>query len=184
MLSQRLKDAPVPLTHASAVEFDDMRVLVVGGKTVAGKALDTCIVLDVRHNTWSQAASLPRPVRLASVAAVAGKAFILRQISLLPTLDDQFSVYDPLTNTHEPRHHLPGNVSNTKGACMVGVNNKVYVFGGEHRLAFEYNPLSNQWAQLVPPNLRYLSYMGCCGVVTASGNILICGGAAKGGRLT
>ena len=61
-------------------------------------------------------------------------------------------------------------------ACLVGVNNKVYVFGGGLRLALEYNPLSNQWVQLVPPSLRYLSYVGCRGVVTKSGNILICGG--------
>ena len=150
-------------------------------ENAAGIALGTCMVLDVRRNTWSQAASLPSPVSHASVAAVAEKVFILRQISSPPTFNNQFSVYDPSTNTRESRPHLPGNVSgNTEMACLVGVNNKVYVFGGGLRLALEYKPLSNQWVQLVPPNLRYVSHWGCCGVVMKSGNILICGGTTQG----
>ena len=177
---KRLKDVPMPLTDASAVEFDDMRVLVVGGVNAAGIALGTCMVLDVRHNTWSQVASLPNPMSDSSIAAVAEKVFILRNISLLHTFDNQFSVYDPSTNTHEPRSRLPGNMSNTEGACLVGVNYKVYVFGGKQSLALEYNPLSNQWVQLAPPNLRYLSYMGCCRIVTKSGDILLYGGTTGG----
>ena len=74
------------------------------------------------------------------------------------------------------------NARNTQGACLVSVNNKLYLLGGEQRLALEYNPLSNQWVELVPPNLRYFSASGCCGVVMKPGKIWLCGGSTEEGE--
>ena len=173
---KRLTDTPNSLARASAVEFDDMRVLVAGGTNAEGKRLDTCMVLDVNHNTWSQAASLPSPDYYILLATMAGHIFILPQTSLNP----QISVYDPSANTHTLLSCLPSNAGNTWGAWLMGVNNKVYLFGGKQRLALEYNPFSDQWIQLVQPNLWYSAYG--CGAAVKSGNILICGGSTEEGK--
>ena len=136
------------------------------------------MVLDVKHNTWSPAASLPSPLRKPLVAAVGGRIFTLPAYSC----GDWILSYDPLTNTHAPRAHLPGNVKNTQGACLVGVNNNVYLLGGVQSLAWQYNPHSDHWVQLASPNLRYFLAIRCCGVAMKSGNILVCGGSTEKGK--
>ena len=178
---KRLSDSPVPLANASAVQFDDMRVLVVGGENDEKDALRTSMALDVRHGTWSSAGSLPWPMSKPLVAAVLGYVLIIPQTSAL-FASCQAWVYDPSSNIYSSLTPLPDNVSMTRGACLLGVNSKVYLLGGAARLALEYNPLYEQWVRLKKPNLRYDKSRGYGVGVEKSGNILFCGGSTEGGK--
>ena len=61
----------------------------------------------------------------------------------------------------------------------MAADEKLYLLGGEQRLAIQYSPAADQWTQLLSqPSARYY-WHGCCGVVH-DGKLLLCGGKTEG----
>ena len=174
---KKLHDMPTARFCASAVEVEEMRLMVVGGVGSNWEVSAVCEIIDIVSNKWTSAAPLPTPMGKPLVAAAAGRAFILPQYNMTPST--RILMYDPSTDTHTHRSQVPDNVRDTWGACLVAVAQKLYLLGGEERLAVQYDPRTNQWVKLTPPTAMYTGYHGCCAVVK-SHHIMVCGGDTEG----
>ena len=176
---KKLSRMPNSRYFTSAVAIDD-KLMVEGGQ-IDDKHSDVCEILNVKHNKWSTAASLPKPLCYPLITVLACRVFILPQDNDLPSVfRTQLLMYDPLSNNYTHRARLPSSIRSTRGACLVGVTDMLYLLGGEEGLSWQYNPLTDQWIQLVTPTARYnfigvSGYSGCCAVVRD--NILLCGGS-------
>ena len=133
-----------------------------------------CEILNLEDDECRSVADMPEPLEEALVALAAAKVFILLLIVKDCTC---IMMYDPFTDTHTQKACLPDTIKSTHGACLVGATDRVYLFGGEERLALLYNPADDQWTNLVPPTALYLSRYGCCAIVRDK-YILLCGGSA------
>ena len=175
---KRLKQMPTSRSSSSAVVLNEK--LFVMGRSFEWNILNVCEILHVKHNLWSSAPSLPVPIGKPLLAALLSRIYILPQRRQLSSKRTHLLVYDPLSFTYEYRAKLPGNIDSTLGACLVGVTDMLYLLGGDEGLAWQYNPNTNLWIQLVTPTARYDWHRGCCPVVTDD-NILLCGGGTEGG---
>ena len=173
---KRLNIMPAYRPNSAAIATDD-RMMILGGE-VDSNFSKVCDILHVKHNKWSTAAALPKLVRSPIVALIAGEIYILPKIELSGN-NTQLLVYDPLSNSYSHRSHLPSNIHSTKVACLVGVAEMLYLLGGEEGLAWQYNPHTDQWIQLVTPTVQYNWHNGCCAVVRGN-KILLCEGSIKG----
>ena len=180
---KRLKQIPTPRPNSSAAVMDE-RLIVMGG-IADGEASSVCEIFHVRHNEWSSAASLPVPLWKPLVAVLLGNIYILKRVYQLESTPKQdrtkMLVFEPSSNTYTHRVRLPSNIASTEGACLVGVTDMLYLLGGEDRLAWQYNPHTDQWIQLVTPIAGYYTSIGGC-AVERDNNILLCGGRTKGMR--
>ena len=125
---KRLNRMPAYRPNSAAIATDD-RMMILGGE-VDSNFSKVCDILHVKHNKWSTAAALPKLVRSPIVALIAGKIYILPKIELSGN-NTQLHVCDPLSNSYSHRSHLPSNIHSTKGACLVGVAEMLYLLGGE-----------------------------------------------------
>ena len=176
---RKLDNMVRPRYSASAAEFDDMKLLVVGGCDSSELATAVCQILNVVSGKWTPTASMPEPLERPLVAAASGFVFILPQDEI--TSNTRILQYDPSTDSHTYRAYLPDGVQDTYGACLVGTGDKLYLLGGEERLAWQYDIHTDQWIQLTQPSAKYVYYEGCCAVVRAK-NIMLCGGSSEEGR--
>ena len=170
---KKLSRMPSYRNFISAVAIDD-KLMVVGGK-VDDKTSNVCEILHVKHNKWSTAASLPKPLEKPLITVLASRIFILPHDMDLPSVfRTQLLMYDPLSNTYAHRARLPSNIRSTRGSCLVGVTDMLYLLGGV--TSWQHNPLTDQWVQLVTPTAMYFLVNGCC-AVERDNNILLCGGS-------
>ena len=173
---KRLKKIPSVGVWSSVVALDDNLVLTVGGYQSV-----VCEILDIKQNIWTSAASLPEPLEKPLVSLAAGQVFIVPQKSDLPYIFPVWMfVYDPRKNKHSYRSRLPRSVTNTRGACLTSMKDKLYLLGGVQGLAVQYDIILNQWMQLQPPSASYFWWDGCCAVVRGD-SILLCGGSTEMG---
>ena len=145
---RKLENMATPRVCASAAEVRELKMLVVGGWKDRHVS-DVCEWLDVRRGVWTPAASLPEPLGDQLVAAAAGRVYILQHCALYGS-NFPLVEYDPVSDTHTHKTSVPDDVSDTQGSSLVGVANKIYLFGGEEKLALQYEPATEQWHQLVP----------------------------------
>ena len=112
------------------------------------------------------------------VAASGGRVFILEHSWFSHnTPDFQFIEYDPVSDTHTLKTSLPTHVQNTQKASLVGVAESIYLFGGEEKLTFQYEPGTEQWHELIPsPHMVTTGYYP----IVRSSDILLCGGFSEG----
>ena len=146
---RQLENMRTPRYWASAAEVEEMMLVVVGGNETGGRKSDVCERLDVMRGEWSSAASLPKPLLHPLVAAAAGQVYILEQWSFSGTPNFLFVAYDPASDTHKEKTSLPEHVNDTNLASLVGVADKIYLFGGRQKLALQYEPATEQWHELV-----------------------------------
>ena len=177
---KKLSNMMTPRYLASAVEIDDMKLMVLGGRNNTGLAVAVCEILDVQRNEWASAAGMPKPGDDVLVAMASGSVFIVPQEKI--TDRTCITVYYPSADTYTEKARLPDNILNSTGACMVGVRDMVYLFGarGVERFALQYNPADDQWIKLTPPSAEYSWDYGCCAICCAivrDKNILLCGGS-------
>ena len=170
---KKLSRMPTSRDYTSAVAIGDN--LMVVGCEVDDKDSNVCEILQVKHNKWSTAASLPKPLRKPLITALACRVFILPQDKDLPRVfRTRLLMYDPLSNTYTRKARLPRKIRSTRGACLVGVTDMLYLLGGEEGLSWQYNYHTDQWIQLVTPTAKYSPLYGCC-AVTRDNNILLYG---------
>ena len=151
---RQLENMRKPRNWASAAEVEEMMLLVVGGWCgTDDRYSDVCERLDVRRGVWSPAASLPKPLGYALVASAAGQVYILQGNSLfqLETPNFLFVEYDPASDSHKQKTSLPEHVNDTLYASLVGVADKIYLFGCTQKLSLQYDPATEQWHKLVSP---------------------------------
>ena len=173
-----LKTMPTGRLDQSAVALDDKFFFSFGGtEGWLSKTSKVCEILHVKQNRWFSAAPMPQRLDKPLVALSAGQIYILPQDDDLGT-SPQFLVYDPLSNTYTYRGKVPSDIDDTRGACLVGMADMLYLLGGEEGLSWQYNPRTDQWVELVKPTLRYHASSGCCGIVRDN-KILLCGGSPK-----
>ncbi|MGL5003103.1 MAG: Kelch repeat-containing protein, partial [Casimicrobium sp.] len=182
---------PVARTDHTATLLDNGRVLIVGGRSVAGSeaALATAVLYDPTTNTWSNAGNLAAArsqhtatrLRNGKILVVGGKnnATVLASAEL----------YDPATNAWTSAGSLTtARRFHTATAASVGINDEVFVIGGRDSgvdgVSFglssieRYSASSNSWftftAQLDDP--RY----GHTATALPNGDIAIaCGFSAQ-----
>ena len=145
---RKLENMRTPRSWARAAEVEEMMLLMVGGSETGGKVSDVCERLDVRRGMWTPAASLSKPLSCALVAAAAGQVYILQEGSFSDTPNFLFVDYNPASDTHKQRSSMPEHVNSTLYASLVGVADKIYLFGGLQKLALQYEPATEQWHEL------------------------------------
>ncbi len=181
-----LKPLPTPRGALTAAVVGS-HIYVIGGVDVpdhskhAGltfnrstKQLTANEVYDTETNTWAQAAPIPTPRNHMGAATIDGKIYVIggrigSGFVLMSTNIGVNEVYDPVTNTWEPRALLPTPRS---GIGVVALNGKVHVLGGEEwshnragtfRQHEAYDPQANRW-HLVPA-MRFPRHGFAAGVV-------------------
>ena len=171
---RRLPDMPTVRRDASAVMPEDV-LMVLGGCDKDNQKLAVCEKFHMADGVWSSAAPMLEPLWRPLVAAAAGKVYIVPRDFPSST---RIQVYDVTANTFSWTAQLPQHPQNILGACLVAVDEKLYLLGGKQRLAVQYNPAVAQWTQLqLQPSATY--DWGCCGVVH-DGKLLLCGGDTTG----
>ena len=168
-----LSQMPTSRYCTSAVVIDD-KLMVVGG-TEDFSDSNVCEILQVTHDRWFTAASLPKSLVKPLITVLASRVFILPCGKLPRVFRTRLLMYDPFINTYTHRARLPSDIRSTYGACLVGVTDMLYLLGCGEGLSWQCNPLTDQWIQLVTPTARY-DYGNCCAVVRDN-NILLCGGS-------
>ena len=175
---KRLSTMPTSRSLSSAVVVSE-KLYVIGGQ-VDGKDCKVCEIFDLKSDKWSSAAPLPEPIGSPLVAVLAGRIHILPQKNELSGTSTRFFVYDPSSNYYTLRAGLHSNIHSTRGTCLVGVTDMLYLLGGEEGLSWQYSPNTDQWIQLVRPLGKYNHFLGCCAVVMDN-SILLCGGKSPEG---
>jgi hypothetical protein len=188
---RRLRDMRTPRRYASAVEYDDMKVLVAGGETDDLEDSAVCDVLDCKNNIWVAVESLPKALVKPLMAAEAGQVYLLEQDNDLKK--PRILITDPSTSKQASKKGIlkrfsfkshwytsarPEDVTSTEGACLAAAAQRLYLLGGRQQLALCYNLLTEQWERLTPPSLRYSGWSGCCDVVAAA-RITVYGGRSS-----
>ena len=190
---RKLENMRTSRYYASAVEVEEMLLLVVGGRGSDGAEIDVCERLDIRRGVWTPAASLPTWMFSPLVAGAGGRVFFLEHSKFSGAPNFPFGLnifywsiqnfplveYDPASDSHTQKTSLPHHVWNTWNASLVGVAHKLYLFGGEEKLALQYELATEQWHKLVPStDMITTGYYP----VVRSTEILLCGGSSEGGH--
>ena len=172
---KRLPDMPTARGSASAVVLGN--VLMVLGGCDKHDVLAVCEKFHMTDGVWSSAAPMIECLWTPLVAVVTNKVHIVPRSTISPcTMMQQ---YDNTADRFSWAAQLPQHVRDTWGACLVAADEKLYLLGGEQRLAIQYSPAADQWTQLLSqPPARY-DFRGCCSVVH-DGKLLLCGGKTEG----
>ena len=174
---RRLSDMPTARGGVSAEVLGNV-LMVFGGWGKHFKNLAVCEKLHMTDGVWSSAASMIEPLGKLLVAAAGNKIYIVTQ-GKTSSNGTRVQQYDPTADRFSIAVELPQYVQDTSHACLVAADEKLYLLGGDQRLAIQYSPAANQWTQLLSrPPARYDDW-GCCGVVH-NDKLLLCGGKTKG----
>ncbi|GJL63474.1 MAG: hypothetical protein NPIRA04_21280 [Nitrospirales bacterium] len=193
---------PLPTARgALTAAVVDSKIYVIGGVTLpdnadfagltfnrATKQLTVNEVYDTETNTWTQAAPIPTQRNHMGAATIDGKVYVIggrigSGFVLMSTNIGVNEVYDPATDTWEPRAMLPTPRS---GVGVVALKGKIHVLGGEEwshnragvfRQHEAYDPKTNRWHLL--PNMRFPRHGLAVGVV--NGKIYAVSGANLAG---
>ena len=173
---RRLPNMPTARCSVSAVMLGNV-LMVLGGWDERKYKLDICEKFHMVDGVWSSAATMIEPLRRPLVAAARNKIYIVpRGTSIAP--GTKIQQYNPVVDTFSRASQLPQHVQNTLCACLVAADEKLYLLGGEQRLAIQYSPTADQWTQLLSqPTARYGKW-GCYGVVHDD-KLLLCGGETE-----
>ena len=128
---KKLANMATPRRRAAAVEVEEMMMLVVGGFDRWNDGSDDCERLDIRCGVWTPTASHPTRCGSFVSAAAAGRIYILEEGAYYGAPDFSYVEYDPASDTHTEKASLPEYVGDTSGARLVGVRDKIYLFGGQ-----------------------------------------------------
>ena len=172
----RLPDMPTARCNVSAVLLGNV-LMVLGGWDKHYNNLAACEKFHMTDGVWSSAAPMIEPLSRPLVAVVTDKVYIVpRRSTISPgTMMQQ---YDNTADRFSRAAQLPQHVQDTWEACLVAADEKLYLLGGEQRLAIQYSPAADQWTQLLSQPLAGCTF-GCCGIVH-DGKLLLCGGRTKG----
>jgi N-acetylneuraminic acid mutarotase len=152
-----------------------------GGTGTLGKVQ----AYDVATDTWTTKASLPLPLSATNGAGVInGKVYVSGGYSGYKDIQNGLFVYDPAANTWTQKHPMP--LPTLKGVTGV-INNRLYVlatpcdngdcaFPGDSPVFYRYDPATDSWASLPPPNNQHQSGAGG----TVDGKFYVVGGGGKG----
>ena len=174
---KRLPDMPTARGDVSAVLLGNV-LMVLGGEDKHDNDLAVCEKFHMTDGVWSSSAAMLEPLWRPLVAVATNKVYIVPQD---PTISPgrMMQQYDNTADRFSRAAQLPQHVHNTWKACLVTADEKLYLLGGEQRLAVQYSPAADQWTQLLSqPPARY-GWCGCCGVVH-DGKLLLCGGKTEG----
>ena len=174
---RRLPDMPTARGDVSAIVLGHVLV-VLGGWDKHYHELAVCEKFHMADGVWSSAAPMIEPLWGPLVAAEGNNIYIVpRDGRISPST--RIQQYDPTADRFSTAAQLPGQVQNTWCACLVAADEKLFLLGGEQRLAVQYSPAADQWTQLLSqPPARY-DLSGCCGVVH-NDKLLLCGGKTEG----
>ena len=182
--------APQPLTGARAVFIDGTLYLTGGyagaGPGSAGIPSAAVYAYHPGSDSWSQAASLPRPVEWAGTAVLDGQLYVVGGCtsaspspwcSFGPTLDTVYR-YDPADNTWTRLADYP--VIASQEACA-GIDGQVVCAGGYQdavnglTATYLYDPATNSWSKGadMPVDDFSMAYAG------ANGKLQIAGGFVR-----
>ena len=174
-----LNNMRTPRFDAAAAEVEEMMLLVVGGcegyyQDDDDRDSAVCEWLDIRRGVWTPAACLPKPMMSPLAAAAVGRAYILQQSWTKGTHHFLFVEYDPASDTHTQKTSPP--VQGTGDASLVGVADKIYLFGGSQKLSLQYEPATEQWHELVTsPDMVSTWYYP----IVRSTDIVLCAGRSR-----
>ena len=173
---RRLPDMPTARCNVSAVLLGNA-LMVLGGCDKHYNNLAVCEKFHMTDGVWSSSAPMIEPLWRPLVAVVTNKVYIVPRDSTISP-GTMMQQYDNTADRFSRAAQLPQHVQNTLAACLVAADEKLYLLGGEQRLAVQYSPAADQWTQLLSqPSAEYI--WGCCGVVH-DGKLLLCGGRTEG----
>lgn len=196
------KNMPLSSHHLALAEYKG-KIYVFGGFTKPAKGpsawvpIDNAWEYDPAADTWKALAPVPTRRGSANAVVHGGKIYVIGGAGLHPGSKEAAvhparphralgtnEVYDPATNTWEPRQSMP-TARNHAAAGIV--NNKIYVIGGRIGAAFitrasntgiveEYDPATDQWgaAKASMINPRSAAAWG-----TFKGKIYVAGGEER-----
>ena len=116
---------PHPVTDIQAVLLGE-KIYVPGGRQPDGKPANFLEVLDPRHNSWENKASLPVAVSAYALAALDGKLYLFGGWDGTQYLASVYE-YDPSQDTWQERAPMS---TQRAWAAATALNGKIYVMGG------------------------------------------------------
>ncbi len=169
--------APPVAARAAAGAVYENRLYIL-----SGEGLDGCWYYDLVGNAWKRAAPKPTPVSHAGAALLGEKIYVAggRAQDGAPTA--ALEVYDPRTDTWQPRAALPAAL---EGAALVSMEGRLYLFGGwdgQQAVAgvYAYAPDLDRWeARSSLPQPR--AYAAAASV---DGKVILAGGQNADGTLS
>ena len=136
------------------------RVLKLGLITaIAAAVAELTVAAQAPDGRWLRLAPYPQPTQEIGAAVAGGKLYILGAYgaNALGGLAGWFNEYDPATDRWTKKPDIPMPVHHQ---AMVGLNGKVYVFGGGIKLtptgdnwyptnrSWEFTPATNTWREI------------------------------------
>ena len=189
---------PTPRVGPRTAVFSDQIYVFAGydqkGPRGARRNHKTVEMYDTQTDTWVKKPDMPTLRKAFATAVVDGKIYLIGGNSI----DDKrlgeevitglVEVYDPLTNRWEKRADMP---TARTGINAVVVEGKIYVLGGEARLApglagryvrsiEAYNPKTDRWQQL--PDMPMFKFW--FSIVAVNNEIYTIGGINNGLKRT
>ena len=171
---KKLSNMLTPRYAASAIACELHSILVVGGCDGDGNESTVCEMLDYVNDKWSAAENLPKALSKPLIEIHNGRVYILPRDKIDNIGEFRLLEYNPFKSDHSECCTLPEAVKSTSGACLLTAFERLYLLGGEQRLAMEYWPYLDQWFVLSSPTLKYDS--SCCGVLVQADYIYLFGG--------
>jgi N-acetylneuraminic acid mutarotase len=166
-----------PVQETAAVELAG-KIYVIGGFNAAQAIVDKVRVFDTVSCTWSDGATLPRPVHHANAVVVDGTIYVLGAlVEGFAAIGDVWAWTPATTPAWVARASMPAG--SERGAAVTGaVNGVIYVAGGLRAGAAvaqlsSYTPATDTWKTNLPA-LPQATDHACGGAVL--GKLYVVGG--------
>jgi DNA-binding CsgD family transcriptional regulator len=166
--------AQMPTARARlAVVAYQGRIYAIGGDTIDGVS-GAVEVYDMSTDTWSRAASKPRPVRNIGAAVLNERIYVPGGYDALDSAISEVEVYDPLVDSWSESAPLPEPLF---AYAIASLGGKLYLFGGSDGLTYVntvwiYDPAKDSWS----PGTPMSAARGFCAAAVVGEQVYVLGG--------
>ena len=141
---------PTRVSNIGAAAIGE-RIVVPGGWTPQEKPTELVEVYDLESETWSQVASLPRPLCAYALAVYKDRVYLFGGIDDRGQTNTTY-IYDPQTDNWSKGQNMP---TRRAYAAAATINTRIFVVGGfdskhEQNTCEAYSPEEDSWETCEP----------------------------------
>ena len=156
------------------------QVYLFGGRDKNEHSPNTVFVLDLQQLEWKKINSMMHGMFLPISAEMDIFIFVIMNScrgnkTELSKYGFSFQVLNTATQRWSQNPNLPSEITTTRGASALAVDDMLYLVGCEGKICTQYNTKTENWIVLKPTSLVHI-YGGC---IFWKGKILLLGGATS-----